>query len=240
MQFPRFLIAEILKLRRSLVLLLGLSSPLLVAVIVVLIGLRAKGAAPLELYSATGAAFWAFAMLPLSITALSVLMAQMEHGPKSWDHLLALPGGRRWLFLAKAVILMLVIGAMSGWLLAVLSGGAALLAAIKPVSGAFDWAASGSLIGRMALAATLMAMLQLWAALHFRSFVPPLVLGILGTFIAVAAASAREGAYFPWLMPLHLLSSDPAMALTALRIGAYGGLLALAGMLLHLGRRESI
>ena len=88
--------------------------------------------------------------------------------------------------------------------------------------------------------ATLMAMLQLWAALHFRSFVPPLVLGILGTFIAVAAASAREGAYFPWLMPLHLLSSDPAMALTALRIGAYGGLLALAGMLLHLGRRESI
>ena len=240
MLFPRYLVAELLKLRRSLVLLLGFSSPLLVAIICVLIGLRGEGAAPLDRYAMTGAAFWAFAMLPLSITALSVLMAQMEHGPKSWDHLLALPGGRRWLFLAKAVVLMLVIGAMSAWLLAALAGGAAVLGTLKPVSGAFDWGINASLIGRMALAATLMAMLQLWSALHFRSFVPPLALGILGTFIAVAAASAREGAYFPWLMPLHLLSTDPAMAVTALKIGALGGLAALAAMLLHLGRRESI
>ena len=84
-----------------------------------------------------------------------------------------------------------------------------------------------------------MCVIQLWTALRFRSFVPPLVLGIVGTFIAVAAASAREGAYFPWLMPLHILSTEPAMQVTALWIGAAGGAVALLAMLVDLGRREA-
>ena len=66
------------------------------------------------------------------------------------------------------------------------------------------------------------------------------MLGIVGTFIAVAAASAREGAYFPWLMPLHMLSTDPAMAVVALRIGIGGGALALLAMVIDLNRREAI
>jgi len=84
-----------------------------------------------------------------------------------------------------------------------------------------------------------MCVIQLWTALRFRSFVPPLVLGIVGTFIAVAAASAREGAYFPWLMPLHILSTDLAMQRMALMIGAAGGIGAMLAMLFDLSRREA-
>lgn len=237
---PRFLVAEILKLRRSLVMLLCLSAPILVAVIVSLIGLKTGSSIPMTNYAQTGAAFWAFAMLPLTLTALSVLMAQMEHGPKSWDHLLALPGGRRWLFLAKALVMIALTAAMSAWLLFLLWAGAAILPALKPVVGRFDLAATATLLGRMFLAAILMAVIQLWAALRFRSFVPPLVMGILGTFISVAAASAREGAYFPWLMPLHMLSTDPAMATLALQIGGLGGVACLLAMLIDLGRREAV
>ncbi len=236
----RFLIVEILKLRRSLVMLLCLSTPVLVVIIVSLIGLKTGKSIPMTNYAQTGAAFWAFAMLPLTLTALSVLMAQMEHGPKSWDHLLALPGGRRWLFLAKALVMIALNAAMTGWLLLLLWAGAAILPAFKPVVGAFDVAATATLLGKMFLASILMAVIQLWAALRFRSFVPPLVLGILGTFISVAAASAREGAYFPWLMPLHMLSSDAAMATLALQIGGIGGLIGLAAMLVDLGRREAV
>ena len=235
----RFLAAEVLKLRRSLVMLLCLAAPALVAVIAVLIGIRTGKAVPMLNYAQTGAAFWAFAMLPLSLTALSVLMAQMEHGPKSWDHLLALPGARRWLFLAKAVVMIALDAAMTLLLLVLLVGGAWLLPVFKPITGAFDLAGTAILLGKMFLASILMAVIQLWAALRFRSFVPPLVLGILGTFISVAAASAREGAYFPWLMPLHMLSTDPAMASLALQIGGLGGVLALMVMLVDLGRREA-
>ena len=91
----RFITTEILKLRRSLVMLLCLAAPALVAVIAVLIAIKTGKTVPLSNYAQTGAAFWAFAMLPLSLTALSVLMAQMEHGARLWDRLLALPGARR-------------------------------------------------------------------------------------------------------------------------------------------------
>ena len=84
-----------------------------------------------------------------------------------------------------------------------------------------------------------MCIIQLWVALRFRSFVPPLILGIVGTFVAVIAAAAREGAYFPWLMPLHILSTEPAMQRMALAIGFAGGLATLAVMLVDLARREA-
>jgi len=236
----RFLVTELLKLRRSLVLLLCATVPLCVAVICVLIGLKTNGPVPLDRYWQTGAAFWAFAMLPMSVTALSVLMAQMEHGPRTWDHILAIPGARRRIFLAKAVIMLALVAAMTLLVGALLIAGAELLAALKPLASPLDRAALATTLWRMFLASGLMCVIQLWTALAFRSFVPPLLLGIMGTFVSVAAAAAREGAYFPWLMPLHILSTDPAMQRVALEIGAFGGLAALVLMLLHLQHREAV
>ena len=236
----RFLVTELIKLRRSLVMLLCASAPLCVAVICVLIGLKSKGPAPLDRYWQTGAAFWAFAMLPMSVTALSVLMAQMEHGPRTWDHILAIPGARRRIFLAKAVVMLGLVAIMSALVGVALIGGAELLTSLTPVTGQLDRSALALTLCKMFLASGLMCVIQLWTALGFRSFVPPLLLGIIGTFVSVAAAAAREGAYFPWLMPLHILSTDPAMQLVALRIGAFGGLIGLALMLLHLQRREAV
>lgn len=235
----RFLFAEFLKLRRSLALLLVSSAPLFVMVICVLIGLHSDKPMPLDRYSMTGAAFWAFAMLPMTVTALSVLMAQMEHGPKTWDHFLALPGARRWLFPAKALTMLFLVAAMTGWLYLLLLLGAWFVGLIHPVTGVLDAAALRLTLSKMAAASVLMCVIQLWTAMRFRSFVPPLVLGIVGTFVAVAAASAREGAYFPWLMPLHILSTEAAMQQMALWIGAFGGLVAMAVMLTDLSRREA-
>lgn len=235
----RFLIVELLKLRRSLALLLVTTAPLFVMMICILIGLHDKRPVPLDRYATSGAAFWAFAMLPLTVTALSVLMAQMEHGPKTWDHLLALPGARRWLFLAKALVMLALVAGMSAWLYALLRIGAVLVAAIHPVSGVLDTAGLRDMLAKMAAAAVMMCSIQLWVALRFRSFVPPLILGIVGTFVAVIAAAAREGAYFPWLMPLHILSTEPAMQRMALAIGFAGGLATLAVMLVDLSRREA-
>lgn len=234
-----YLFTEVLKLRRSLVALLAAIAPIFVMVICVLIALRREEPVAYINFGMTGAAFWAFAMLPMSITALSVLVSQMEHGPRTWDHLLALPGARPKLFVAKAVVLMAVVAIMSGWLWTLMIAGWQLLAALGRTTGAFDGPALALVMGKMWAASALMIVLQLWLALRTRSFVPPLMLGIIGTFIAVAAASAREGAYFPWLMPLHILSSDPAMGIMALRIGILGGAIAMLAMLFDLNRREA-
>ena len=125
------------------------------------------------------------------------------------------------------------------WLYALLIVGGSLIATVHSVSAPLDAMALRDTIAGMAAASLLMCVIQLWIALRFRSFVPPLVLGILGTFVSVAAASAREGAYFPWLMPLHMLSTDLAKQAMAFRIGALGGCAALLVMLADLARREA-
>ncbi len=235
-----YLIVELLKLRRSLVLLLATAAPVFVVVMSVLIAVRNKPPVPAFNFIMTGAAFWAFAMLPLVVTALSVLVSQMEHGPRTWDHWLALHGARPRLFLAKAIVLLIVTAAMAFWLWLLLMAGWGVIEANRPIVGQFDRAALALLLAKMWAASAMMVVLQLWVALRSRSFVPPLVLGITGTFVAVAAASAKEGAYFPWLMPLHILSTDAAMATSALQLGLAGGVVLLLAMLIDLSRAEAV
>lgn len=235
-----YLLVEILKLRRSLVLLLSAVAPLFVAVMTVLIAVRNKPPADAMTYQLTGAAFWAFAMLPLVVTALAVLVSQMEHGPRTWDHWLTFPGARPGMFFAKLLVLFSITLAMAGWLWLLLIAGWQVVEAAGPTTGRPDPAILASTLAKMWVASAMMVVIQLWVALRSRSFVPPLALGITGTFVAVAAASAKEGAYFPWLMPMHVLASDPTMAAFAVRLGIAGGAALLLGMLADLNRLESI
>ncbi len=235
----RYVFAEILKLRRSLALMLCLAAPSCVVILNFLMALERDGPAEMAMYSIAGAALWAFAMLPLTVTALSVLMAQMGHGPKSWDHLLTLPRARPYLFLAKAVVMMGLVAAMTGLLFAGTVASAAMLPSLHPVSGELDVAALAITLAKMTAAAGLVCMLQLWVALRFRSFVPPLVFGIAGTFVAVAATSARQGLYFPWLMAVNVLAAEPERQQLAIALGGLGGLAVLLFMLAHLNFREA-
>jgi ABC-2 type transport system permease protein len=237
--FLRYLSAEILKLKRSLALLLCVTAPMLVATISVLIVLRNDRVPDMEMFWSSASAIWAFAMLPLSVTALSVLLAQSEHGPRTWDHLLPLPGARPRLFLAKGAVMLGCVAGMSLLLGMLIWGGGEMVMMLRDTKGALDPAALFALIGKMAVAATLLSIVQLWVALRFRSFVPPLALGIAGTFTAVAAAGAEEGAYFPWLMPLHMLAQAPGGQQTALLLGSLGGLVALGAMVLDFQFREA-
>ena len=236
--FLSYFAAELLKLRRSLALMLCLAAPSCVVVLGFLMALHRETPVPMALFALSASALWAFAMLPLTVTALSVLLAQMEHGPRTWDHLLTMPGARPRLFLAKAAVMMLLVAAMTLLLFAGTAASAALLPRLHPVAGAFDAGALAVTLAKMTAAAGLLCMLQLWVALSFRSFVPPLVLGIAGTFVAVAATSAKQGAYFPWLMAVNVLATEPEKPRLAITLGGLGGLVALALMLVHLSRRE--
>ena len=235
----RYLLAELLKLRRSLALLLCLAAPFFVVVMVTVMALDRKSPVPLEMLGINATALWAFAMLPLSITALSVLMAQMEHGPKTWDHLLTLPGARPRVFIAKALMMLALVAAMQTLLFLLMVAAIPLITSLHDVTGTFDPAALAATLAKMFVAAGLVCMIQLWVALRFRSFVPPLVLGIGGTFAAVAATSARQGAYFPWLMSVNVLATEPDRQLLAIALGGAGGLLVLGLMAIMLSRREA-
>ena len=241
---PRFataLAVEAYKLRRSLALLLAVVAPALIAVFLFFNLLRLEKAMPWAMTLQSSAAIWAFFMLPMSVTALTALVAHAEHGPRTWDHLRALPIPRWHLYAAKAACVLGVVAAMS-LLLALLAVLAVQAAGWwKPAlvaTGSPDIAGYLLLLGRIFLAAWLLVAVQLWIALRWASFVPALATGIGGTFFAVVATSAKVGVVLPWQIPVNQLASDPARARLALALGCIGGCVAFALMLWRMSRRE--
>ena len=234
-------ITEISKLRRSLALLLCAAAPTMVAVLALVMLMDRDRPSNWAMFSINVSAMWSFFMLPMTVTALTVLVAQLEHGPKFWNHLMALPVPRWRIFAAKALVVVLLVAAMTlGLILLIPVAGtvAEALASGTQLRGSYDMAANAKLLATMFAGSLLLIAIQLWAALRFRSFVPPLVIGIGGTFVAVAATGSRQGAFFPWLIPTNALATNPARADMAISIGLWGGLALLLLMLVQLSRRE--
>lgn len=237
----RVLTVELRKLNRSLAAALAVAAPGLIAVFTFFNVLRGKAPQPWDMWMVSALGIWAFFMLPMSVTALTALVAQMEHGPRSWDHLRALPLRRWTLYAAKAVSVFLVVALMSAGVLIMTWAAVRLAVAFKPElepTGPFDVRTYLDTMGRMYLAAVLLIAVQLWLALRFSSFVPGLVVGIGGTFFAVVASSARVGVFLPWQMPINMLATEGWRVHTALALGLGGGLLILTFAVWHLSRRE--
>ncbi|WP_426050238.1 ABC transporter permease [Brevundimonas sp. SL161] len=232
---------EIRKLNRSLASVLAVAAPSLIAVFAFFMLLRGKAAQPWEMWMLSSIGIWAYFMLPMSVTALTALVAHMEHGPKSWDHLRSLPLPRWHLYAAKAVMVLAVVAIMSVLTLVMTWGAVMLAVAIKPElspTGLLDVGLYAATMSKVFLAATLMVAIQLWIALRFASFVPALVVGIGGTFFSVVATSAKQGVFFPWQMPVNMLAGEAWRVNTALGLGCGLGLVVLALAAAHLSRRE--
>ncbi|MBD8526892.1 ABC transporter permease [Pseudomarimonas arenosa] len=239
--FATVLHVELFKLRRSLALLLALIAPSLIALFVFFNLLRMEKPMAWSMSLQSSAAIWAFFMLPMSVTALTALVAQMEHSARSWDGLHSLPLPRWQLYAAKLICVLGLVLAMSLCLAILTPLAVALASQFNPAaaaSGALEMAPYLGLLGRIFLAAWLVIAVQLWMALRFSSFVPALALGIGGTFFAVVATSAKVGALMPWQIPVNQLAADPARADFSLALGFLGGCLILAMMLRQLARRE--
>ena len=232
---------EARKLNRSLAALLALAAPTLIAIFLFFNMLRGDKPPSWEMSLQGSTAIWAFFMLPMSVTALTALVAHMEHGPRAWDHLRALPVARWKLYAAKAICLIVVIFAMSMLNLALSLGAISAAVAMKPAlapTGTLALVGQVATVGKVVLAAILLIAIQLWTALRFSSFVPALALGIGGTFFSVVATAAKQGVFFPWQMPINVLAGEAWRLNTALALGGGVGTVILLLAIAHLTRRE--
>lgn len=232
---------EARKLNRSLAMTLALSAPLLIGIFIFFNMLRADKPMPWEMLMGSAIGIWAFFMLPMSVTALTALVAHMEHGPRSWGHLRALPLPRWKLYAAKAICVLAIVLFMTVLNLAVTRGAVMAAVAIKPQlapTGDPSLLPHLTVLGKTFLAAILMIAIQLWTALRFSSFVPALALGIGGTFFSVVATAAKQGVFFPWQMPVNMMATEAWRVNTALGLGCGLGLVALVALIIHLSRRE--
>lgn len=231
--------SELVKLKGSLVMTLSLAVPGLVLLLTLLMGLMGENVTGVRLIFGT-TALWAQGMLPLGILALTVVLAQLEHQPRAWDPLLALPGTRRRIYLVKLAAAVVVLIA---WHL-ILIGGYWLIVQF------FTKVMPGQIIGPIPLddvirvmprilgASLLMLVVQYALALYFRSFVPPLVIGFGGILFALGAYSSKLGVFLPWMMPINQLATVQWRVDTALGLGLGGGLIAAWALQIVMQRRE--
>lgn len=235
--------AELIKLRRSLVLLLTCAAPACVTAFAAI----ALATRPVEVrwerYLDEGLAMWSFFMLPMSVTALTILLAQLEHGTRMWNHLLTLPVPRSFHFLTKAAMALGLLIAMQVLVyVGLYAAGFAVDAGLAGDQLIGDRQYDDMAVGMLAMAvgALPMMIIQLWAALRFRNFVPPLILGILGTFFALVITAAGVNVYIPWLLQIYATMWPKASGVIGVAGGLLGGIVLVAAMTgdLSTSRRE--
>ncbi|CAN5213362.1 ABC transporter permease [soil metagenome] len=235
------LIVEGRKLNRSLAAVLAVAAPTLIAIFLFFNMLRGDEPQEWAMWLQASLGIWAFFMLPMSVTALTALVAHMEHGPRAWDHLRALPVARWKLYAAKAAWVVLIVAAMSLLNLAFTLAAVKAAVAVKPVlapTGPMDLMGQVGMVGKVVLAGLLLTAIQLWTALRFSSFVPALALGIGGTFFSVVATAAKQGVFFPWQMPINMLATETWRVQTAFGLGCGLGLALMVLAIAQLARRE--
>ncbi len=233
--------AECLKLRRSLIVLLILSIPTMVFLLGVAAIATGNSTDQWSKMAMSGAAIWSFFLLPMSATALTALIAQLEHGSRAWSYTLALPHPKWAVFTAKAIIIVLVMAVISALVgVATIMSGivAGWIAPETAMQGDLPLALMGGILFKMWLTGLLVVAIQFAVAMRFESFAVPVVVGIAGTFVAVVATSAQAGLYFPWLMATNILNSDPERAQQALLMGSLGGVLLFTLTIAWLSRRD--
>jgi hypothetical protein len=86
------------------------------------------------------------------------------------------------------------------------------------------------------LAAWLIIAIHTWISIRWASFTVALSAGVAGTFFALFAASARLGAYYPWLLPLNVFNADKFNM--AMLFGVIGGVVVATASCFELSRRD--
>lgn len=225
---------ELLKLRRSLPLLLLLACPFLVVALSTGMLLKSDDAFFARPHFWSGfwqgiLALWTYFMMPLYIALVTALLNGNEHRNATWRLLLTLPVTPRQLYLAKAVLAWsCVLGANLGLaLLSIL--GAQLLAALRPTPpGMFEFSLWQALAA-VSLACLPVVLIQHALSWRVANFVLPLAVGIGATMGIIQLGSSEYWVAFPWsysLMAANGTAPEARRLALLLAAGLAPGLLA--------------
>ncbi len=206
--------AEVLKLKRSLAILFALLIPLAASFVNFLITVQSGIGkptlgitSPWSIYFMYSIKLWVIFCIPLLVSILSALLADVEHRTKAWKHLFAMPFPRaailasKWLSLAGIILLStLTFGATN------LASGA-LIQVLQPAQG-LQWpipfleAFSKPLIAW--LLSLFIVSIHLWISLRWPNFLVSVTVGFAASISNIFLLSSNlyeHSVIFPWAMP---------------------------------------
>jgi lantibiotic transport system permease protein len=232
---------ELVKLKRTLVLMVCVAAPMCAAAFPIMVMFNRPGPKQWVQMLGEGAAVWAYFLMPMAVTALTVLVGQIEHGPRMWNHILTLPVDRFRIFLAKVIVVLALAVLMTIFLYVCLYGAILTgLFLIPEASATGDPQLGETFVSLMLMtgAGLLMIVIQLWAALRFKSFAMPLMGGIIGTFLALAIHASKTAIFLPWLAPAYSFTIVEPASLAVVLFGYIGGIALIPVMVWHLSQHE--
>lgn len=198
---------ELLKIRRSLVLLMSLVCPLAVVALVFGMNLRQTASADMDpqkwgMLWAGVSAMWSWFMLPLYIALATSLINGNEHRQQSWRFMLSLPISRFELYAAKALVAaMLMVGAHLLLLVSTCTAIGMLGLFGYSLTGAFAFQSTG-ILWAAPIAALPILVLQHALSWRLRTIVPPLAVAVVATFTSIYLGHSDLWPYVPWTYPL--------------------------------------
>ncbi len=242
--FFKVLASERLKLSRSMIWLLVPLSP----AIALLVGMLSSfDEVPAELHFpfllSAMAMLHAMFFLPILTGIFSSFICRYEHGGGGWKSLLSLPVSRSGLYMAKFLIVALLLAITQLLFLAALW----IASVARGVEGGISWELLlPSVIGGW-VACLPLAALQLWVSIGWSSFAAPLAINVMFTLPNMLIVnSAKFGPYYPWAQPMLAMVKDDSMSfgafslpLESLLITVLGSFIVfLVGGLFYFNRKE--
>lgn len=249
MVFLRVLSAELLKLKRTIALRMVIVAPLIIPLLTCFgsVGsgrwLNVAGVSN-EWNELTNAnfQFWSLVALPLYVTIATALIAGVDHSGNHWKSIFARPVPRWTLYVSKLLVAMGMIAASTliivGGILAV----GTLLPVIRPelVFGPpVPWVAILRRAVQIWGLAFLSLVIQHWVSLRWQSFSVATGFGAIATVMGVIVSASKPvfsqsadwwPQYFPWTLPMLVLTGSPTVINVSLWIGwAAGAILATVG-----------
>lgn len=235
---------ELLKLKRSLALMMMIAAPLLVVALNTLILLKRSGIHRLGTRQWTrfwlvNTALWAYFMLPLFIALVCALLNGQEHRNQSWRLMLTLPVSQSQLYIAKALLAWLMVVGSNLILVGASAFTVALLGlAGAPIAGAFEFPIL-ALVAKLSVACLPVLLIQHAVAWRFQNLVAPLAFGVIATMGITQVGSSEYWVWYPWTYALTAVNASLAAhqqhaLLLAVGLGAV--LLPVSALLF--GRRE--
>jgi hypothetical protein len=228
MMFFSLLHIESLKLKRSLVILICLLCPFVVALLMALIQYKSKSRITWEMFWMNISMTWFSFMFPLFIAVAAGLINTNEHKNQTWRLMLCLPFKAWQFYLAKFSILVGL--CIFTNLVLIVFAMLAIFALSKfgmNIDGAFqvghlmtDW----TLIPRLILASLPIIAMQFALSWKVKNIAVPITFSFLMTVGLTQFASSKDWVFYPWAYPLLLANGNKAeTVVTALQLGTIVG-----------------
>ncbi|MBG9455573.1 hypothetical protein ABE61_16250 [Lysinibacillus sphaericus] len=145
---------------------------------------------------------YALLFLPLIAGVLASLICRYEHQSGGWKQLLALPVTRGKVFVAKYVLIMILMMAMQLLYLCSIFAVGMIKGYTDPFPMEIVWK---SIIGGWVATLPLVA-LQLWMSIMFKSFAAPFAVNVIFTLPSILAINSKTiGPYYPWAQPFSMM-----------------------------------